>query len=148
MATKEELSGKWKSISGAVKQKYGQISDNDLKQVEGDLERLSGLIQQKTGQTREQVEAFYEECCDSQESVLGRVSELASGASEAVREGYDQVAEKTRLGYDTTVETVAKNPTTSLGVALGVGIAIGLSIGISIGAQRERNLSWRERWSR
>ena len=63
MVTKQELSGKWDSIVGSVKKKYGQITDNELKQVEGDLNQLSGLIQRKAGQSKEQVEAFLDECC-------------------------------------------------------------------------------------
>lgn len=148
MTTKQELSGKWKSIAGAVKKKYGQITDNDLKQVEGDLDRLAGMIQKKTGQTREQVEAFYEECCDPDNSIVGQAAEYASGAGEAVREGYEQVAEQARYGYDETVKTFSKNPLVSVGVALGLGTVIGLMVGIPIGAQRERELTWRERWSR
>ena len=148
MTTKQELGGKWAAIAGAVKKKYGQITENDLKQVEGDFDRLAGLIQKKTGQTREQVESFYEECCDADDSVTGQVAALATGASEAVREGYDQVAEQARHGYDGTIKTVAENPLASVGVALGVGAIFGLMMGISIGAQRERQRSWLDRWNR
>tara|TARA_R100001132_G_scaffold23561_1_gene22051 strand:+ start:2843 stop:3301 length:459 start_codon:yes stop_codon:yes gene_type:complete len=148
MTNKKELGGKWKTIAGEVKKKYGQITDNDLKQVEGNLDRLAGLIQKKTGQTREQVEEFYEACCDSVDSVGDQVAELAGEASEAVRAGYDQATEQARQGYDETIKTVAQNPLASVGIALGVGIVCGLMIGTSIGTHRERELSWYDRLNR
>lgn len=148
MVTKQELSGKWNTIAGAVKEKYGQITDNDLKQVEGDLNQLAGLIQQRTGQSREQIETFFDECCESADSMLGRASELASGAGETLREGYDQAAVQAKRSYDTTVKTLSRHPLESAGLALGIGFVVGVLTGISIGAQRERDLSWRERWGR
>ncbi len=148
MTTKQELSGKWKSIAGAVKQKYGAITDNDLRRVEGDLNQLAGLIQQKTGQSREQIESFFDECCASADSLLGQAAQVASEAGESIREGYSQAAQQARRGYDSTVKTMSRHPLESTGVALGLGLVVGVLLGISIGAQRERELSWHQRWSR
>ncbi len=148
MVTKQELSGKWNSIAGAVQEKYGQITDNDLKQVKGDLNQLAGLIQRKTGQAREQVEAFLDECCVSSGSVLDQAAEFASSTGQVVREGYDEAAEQARRGYETTVRTMSRHPLESTGVALGLGLIVGLAIGVSIGANRERELSWFDRMRR
>ncbi len=148
MATKQEISGKWNSIVGSVKKKYGEITDNDLKQVEGDLNKLAGLVQQKTGQSREQIEAYFDECCASADSVMGQVANYASDAGQAVRDGYDATAEQARRSYETSVKSMSRHPLESAGVALGVGLLVGLFVGISIGGQRERELSWRDRWSR
>jgi len=146
MVTKQELSGKWDSIVGSVKKKYGQITDNELKQVEGDLNQLSGLIQRKAGQSKEQVEAFLDECCGG--SFMDQMSSMAENASETVREGYEQVSETARQGYDYSVKTMSRRPLESVATAAGVGLLLGVMLGISIGARRERDLSWRERWSR
>jgi uncharacterized protein YjbJ (UPF0337 family) len=148
MATQQEISGKWKQLAGKVKEKYGQITDNDLARVNGSVEQLVGLVQQKTGQTREQIEAFLEECGESCESMMGRVSEYASAAGEALKDGYDTVAGQTKRGYDSSVKTMSRHPLESVGTAFGIGLVAGLLIGISMGAQRERDLSWRDRWSR
>lgn len=148
MATQQELSGKWKQLAGKVKEKFGQITDNDLTRVNGNVDQLVGLVQQKTGQTREQIEAFFEECGDSCESMMGRVSEYASSAGETLKEGYDSVAEQTKRGYDASVKTLSKHPIESVGMAFGVGVVAGLLIGISMGAQREREMTWRDRWMR
>ena len=148
MATQQELSGKWKQLAGKVKEKYGQVTEHDLSRVEGNIDQLVGLVQQKTGQTREQIEAFLEECGESCESMMGRFSEYASSASETMKEGYDRVAAQTKRGYDTSVKSLSRHPLESVGTAFGIGLVAGLLIGISMGAQRERDLNWQDRWSR
>ncbi|MEZ6137593.1 MAG: CsbD family protein [Pirellulaceae bacterium] len=148
MTTRQETSGNWKQLTGKVKEKYGQITDNDLTRVQGNIEQLVGLVQQKTGQTREQIEAFLEECGASCESMLGRASEYASSAAGSLKEGYDNVAEQTKRGYDASMKAVARHPLESVGTAFSLGVVAGLLIGLSMGAQHERNLSWRERWMR
>ncbi|GAA5505857.1 CsbD family protein [Novipirellula caenicola] len=152
MVTKQEISGKWNSITGAVKKKYGQITDDELSQVEGDTDQLIGLIQQKTGQGREQVEAFLSEACQNCDSHSGNFSEMASEyaetASETFREGYEQVARRAREGYEQSAEVLAQRPLESVVAALGVGLITGIAIGISIASHRQPEPSWRDRWSR
>lgn len=57
-----QLKGKWHQLKGAVKAKWGELTDDELLQVEGDAERLSGLVQERYGYTkeraREEVDAF------------------------------------------------------------------------------------------
>jgi uncharacterized protein YjbJ (UPF0337 family) len=146
MVTKQEISGKWDSIVQAVQNKYGQITEIDLKRVEGDLNRLASLIEEKTGQNRAQVESFLDECCGG--SFMDQITQMAESASETVREGYDQAAEQARRGYDYSAQAVSRRPLESLVAAAGVGALVGLMVGMSIGARRERDLTWRERWRR
>jgi uncharacterized protein YjbJ (UPF0337 family) len=148
MASTEQLAGKWKELSGKVKEKYGQITDNDLSQVEGSIDKLVGLVQRKTGQSREQIEAFFEECGETCESLMGKVSTYASAAGETLKDAYETVSESTKRGYDASVKTVSRRPLESVGAAFGIGLIAGLLIGLSVGGQRERDLSWRERWMR
>jgi uncharacterized protein YjbJ (UPF0337 family) len=148
MTTQQELSGKWKQLVGKVKEKYGQITDHDLTRVEGNVDQLVGIVQQKTGQTREQIEAFFEECGESCESMMDHVSGYASAAGETLREGYDSVADQTKRGYDASVKTLARHPLESVGTAFGIGMVAGLLIGISLGSRREPDLSLRDRWMR
>jgi len=146
MATKQESAGQWKSLTGAVKQKYGQITEDELTQLNGNVDQLIGLVQRKSGQTREQIEAFVHKCGESCDSVMDRASDYVSDASESLQAGYDVVAEQTKRGYDASARTVASHPFETIGAAFGVGMVAGLLIGLSMGAQRERDLSWRERW--
>jgi uncharacterized protein YjbJ (UPF0337 family) len=144
MTTKQEISGRWKELSGKVKEKYGQITDNDLTQVEGNVDQLVGLVQRKTGQTREQIEAFIEECGESCQSMM----KWASSAGESIKDAYQTVSDKTKQSFDSSVKAVSKHPLESVGAAFGIGLFAGVLIGMSMGSQRERDMSWRERWMR
>lgn len=50
---KDQLQGKWLQIKGAVKEQWGKLTDDDLDQVNGNLERLVGLVQERYGYARE-----------------------------------------------------------------------------------------------
>lgn len=52
---KLEIKGKWNQIKGKLKQKYGDLTDDDLTYVEGKEEELLGRLQEKTGKTKEQL---------------------------------------------------------------------------------------------
>jgi len=56
--TKEKLKGNWNQLKGNFKQKYGQLTDNDLKYQEGKEDELLGRIQEKTGETKEKIKSF------------------------------------------------------------------------------------------
>jgi uncharacterized protein YjbJ (UPF0337 family) len=51
-----EIKGDWNTTKGKLKQKWAQLTDDDLQFVEGKSEELLGRIQKRTGQTREAVE--------------------------------------------------------------------------------------------
>ena len=46
---KDTVKGEWKQLSGKIKQKWGELTDDDLKQSEGDREVLFGKLQEKYG---------------------------------------------------------------------------------------------------
>ena len=51
--TKLEFKGSWNEVKGKLKQKYGQLTDNDLAFSEGKDDELLGRLQQKLGKTKE-----------------------------------------------------------------------------------------------
>lgn len=51
-----EIKGDWKIIKGRLKEKWAQLTDNDLLYFKGQQEELIGHIQKCTGETREVVE--------------------------------------------------------------------------------------------
>lgn len=55
------LKGNWNIIQGKLKQKYAQLTDDDLAYVEGAEEELIGRIQKRTGESRENVERFFQD---------------------------------------------------------------------------------------
>ena len=53
---KLEIKGNWNVAKGKLKQKWGELTDDDLNYVEGQEDELVGRIQKRTGQAREEVE--------------------------------------------------------------------------------------------
>jgi len=53
---KLEMKGNWNIAKGKLKQKWANLTDDDLRFEEGNQDELIGRIQKRTGQTREQVE--------------------------------------------------------------------------------------------
>lgn len=49
------VKGKWNVIKGKLKQKYGELTDDDLYYVEGEEDELLGRIQEQTGKAREEL---------------------------------------------------------------------------------------------
>ncbi len=52
---KLNVKGNWNEVKGKLKQKYGQLSDDDLAYVEGKEDELLGKLQQKTGKKKEEL---------------------------------------------------------------------------------------------
>ena len=52
---KLSLRGNWNEIKGKLKQKYADLTDDDLTFIEGKEDELLGRLQQRTGRTREQL---------------------------------------------------------------------------------------------
>lgn len=53
---KLNLKGNWNVVKGKLKQKYGELTDDDLTYVEGKEDEFFGRIQKKLGKSREEIE--------------------------------------------------------------------------------------------
>lgn len=62
---KDILEGKWKQLRGEIREKWGQLTDDDLDQIAGKRDKLAGLLQERYGYTQleaeQEVDAFLEE---------------------------------------------------------------------------------------
>lgn len=47
--------GKWSELKGKLKQKYADLTDDDLLYAEGKEDELYGRIQQRIGKSKEEV---------------------------------------------------------------------------------------------
>ncbi|HVR36728.1 MAG TPA: CsbD family protein [Methylomirabilota bacterium] len=60
---KLEIKGDWNIAKGKLRQKWSQLTDDDLQYAEGQQEELIGRIQKRTGETREAIEKAVNESC-------------------------------------------------------------------------------------
>lgn len=57
-AIEDKLKGNWNIAKGQLKQKWGDLTDDDLNYQEGKEDELVGRIQKKTGESKEKVNEF------------------------------------------------------------------------------------------
>ncbi|QGQ22426.1 CsbD family protein [Gimesia benthica] len=66
MMKSDIIQGKWKQIKGQAKQKWGELTDDDLDQIDGKRDELVGKIQEHYGiakdEAEEQVNQFESSC--------------------------------------------------------------------------------------
>jgi len=54
---KSVLKGQWKQLKGQVREKWGELTDDEVDQVRGESKKLVGLLQEKYGYAKEKAEA-------------------------------------------------------------------------------------------
>jgi uncharacterized protein YjbJ (UPF0337 family) len=57
----DKMKGKWNQLKGEIKRKWGQVTDDDLLQAEGNMDILIGTIQQRTGEQRDAIRQWLNE---------------------------------------------------------------------------------------
>jgi uncharacterized protein YjbJ (UPF0337 family) len=132
MITKEELAGTWNEIKGHVKQEWGNISDDDFKQVEGSVDRLVGMIQKKTGQARTEIEKTLRSFSQESASMLGGASQAVQDATKAVQDYASQANEMAHERLGQAQDLVRKRPAESLIVSFGTGLLLGIVVGLVV----------------
>jgi len=147
MLTRQELEGKWKQIKGQIRERWGQLSDDDFQQVKGDAEKLVGVIQEKTGQSRREIEAFLDQAIRDGQGAVQQVAEgarqLTDAAGRKIQEGYDTASrslhdtyeyagDQLNAGYTEARQMVKSRPMESVIAAFGAGIVSGVVISLML----------------
>ena len=57
-STELKIKGNWNEVKGKMKQKWANLTDNDLMYEQGKEDELLGRIQKKTGKTKEEIKAW------------------------------------------------------------------------------------------
>ena len=59
------IKGNWKQMTGSIKEKWGELTDDDLQEAEGNRDQLAGKIQERYGvakdEAEKQIDAFIAE---------------------------------------------------------------------------------------
>jgi len=62
---KDTLKGQWQQLKGKVKQKWGELTDDDFSKLDGSHDELLGKIRERYGYDKERAEkelkSFYKE---------------------------------------------------------------------------------------
>jgi uncharacterized protein YjbJ (UPF0337 family) len=52
----DEIKGNWRQHKGQLKEKWGELTDDELDRIEGKRDQLLGWVQAKYGKTRDAAE--------------------------------------------------------------------------------------------
>ena len=147
MVNQQTLQGNWNELKGKLREKWGQLTNDDLQAAHGNVDQLIGLIQRKTGEARSGIESFLEQATSGGASTLSQAAESARDyaqqavetvqerskqAAESVRRGYGQASEQMRHRYQEAEEMIKDRPAESAAVCFGVGLLVGAILGLSL----------------
>jgi len=121
----QTITGEWNQLCGLARQRWSQLTEDDLGVQEGNLEQLVGRIQQKTGEGREAIEKFFSE-------ITSRGSSAVAHAAEAAGQYAHQVGDRLRERYDNAESLVRHHPTETVLAAFGIGLVAGVITGLAI----------------
>ncbi len=134
MINQQTLQGNWHEIRGKLKSKWGSLTDDDVKEFDGNVEKLMGKIEKRTGAARESIEQFFDQFSKNGTSMVHRAGETirdyAQQATEAVQEKSQQAADSIREGYAEVEDRVRESPTQSLAVCFGAGVITGVVVSL------------------
>jgi uncharacterized protein YjbJ (UPF0337 family) len=54
----DKMKGKWNQLKGEIKRKWGKVTDNDLLEAEGNVDKLVGTIQERSGEQKEAIQKW------------------------------------------------------------------------------------------
>lgn len=80
--------GKFKEISGEIKKKWGNLTDDEIMKTKGNMEALTGLVQQKLGLSKEQASQQVQDTMKNIEAKYGKTF------SAKVNEKIDEIKSK------------------------------------------------------
>ncbi len=60
MQNSKEMEGNWEQLKGKLKQKYADLTDDDLLYEEGKEQEMWGKLQEKIGKTEKEIKALFD----------------------------------------------------------------------------------------
>jgi uncharacterized protein YjbJ (UPF0337 family) len=148
MVDQATFQGNWNQIKGKIKEKYGQLTDDDLRSFNGNLDQLIGKIQAKTGEGRQAVEEFLGSLSGGSSQVLERGRHMAEDALQRGQEYMSQGMQRSREVWETTShrmadgyhqaeDTIKTYPTQAVAIAFAAGVVTGLGLCLLAAGRRE-----------
>jgi uncharacterized protein YjbJ (UPF0337 family) len=60
MPNSKEIEGNWEQLKGKIKQKYADLTDDDLLYEEGKEQEMWGRLKEKVGKTEKEIKALFD----------------------------------------------------------------------------------------
>jgi len=72
---KEQFTGNWQQFKGELKKKWGQFTDDDLLEAEGDYDKFLAVVQRRYGDRKEEVTRWAEDWSEREEILARKATE-------------------------------------------------------------------------
>lgn len=124
---KSVVAEKWRSIRSAIQARWSEITNDDLKMIDGDSRKLVALVNQKTNMPLHEIEQAIDEIAAQSGGLLSRIMQSTSDMAAAAS---DRISEPASEAYRQMRQTVASRPAASLAGVFGAGAIVGLCCGL------------------
>ena len=146
----DQLESTWGTLKGKLKQRYGQLTDDDLTFAEGKGEELLGRVQAKLGVSRAELDSTLDDLVATAEGNLEQAKGKAAEFSDQVRDvvedlkqratvlgedakakgaaAYDEARQRARGLLDEGEQYVRANPRESILAAVVAGFVAGIVV--------------------
>ena len=61
----DRIEGNWKQFTGSVRERWGELTDDEVLQINGEREQLAGRIQEKYGIAKDEANRQIDEWADN-----------------------------------------------------------------------------------
>lgn len=137
MADQVISAGRWNSLKGELKSRWGALTDNDFQQIGGNIDKLIGTIEQKTGETRQNVEQWLRN-----QGYTDMLSDTAQKGAQYAGQVRDRLKE---YSWSDFADALKDNLILTIAGTLLLGFALGRvsKPGVKAGYARR----WRQTWN-
>jgi len=81
----DPIEGNWKQFKGKIKEKWGDLTDDDLDRIAGSRDQFEGLIQQRYGLSKDEARKQVNEWFSAQEMVYAKSTAVGADADRVRR---------------------------------------------------------------
>ncbi len=132
MVNREMLRGSWQEVCGKLREKWGELDEDQLERFEGRAKRLIGYIHRKTGEAEEKIEHYLDDILselgpDAQRAARSTL-QRAARTLRAARLRARFVARRLRESAERADDLIHERPRTTAGLAFGAGILAGVCL--------------------
>ena len=68
----DQFKGRWSQFIGELKKKWGQFTDDDLLQIEGNYDKFIGTVQTRYGDRKDEVKKWLDQWYQNDEALTSR----------------------------------------------------------------------------
>lgn len=121
MSNQAGLQENWDTIKEKLRNKWRELTDDDLDAAKDNFQHLVDTIQRKTGEASENVENFFGQILSSGNTAFYQVGE-------SIRGGAKDANASIRRTYAEMESAVRHRPASSIAIGLAVGVLTGLTL--------------------